>query len=180
MFVNNCIDLICIIHYHSISFLQYRYSHSGNFCSSWIQALHYNWQWFWKYKQKEYLAGYQRADRRVLLGINGNTCIHWKLIYILFFQERPRKVLEDYWEISKLFNLQQNLSQKLHGNLFDQLEQFVCFLYFAKVKSINTARCKKFDQKLQREHEVADLASLPPLMQVLLYHAKQANMIAYM
>ena len=43
-------------------------------------------------------------------------------------------------------------------------------MYGAKVKSINNLRWKKFDQKPQREHKVADLASLPPSKQVLLYH----------
>ena len=37
----------------------------------------------------------------------------------------------------------------------------------------------KFHQKLQREHKLTDLASLPPCKHVLLYHAKQVNMIAY-
>ena len=61
-------------------------------------------------------------------------------------------------------------SPERHGDFFDQLEEFVCFVYGTNVKSINNVRWKKFDKKLQREHKVADLASLPPIKQVFLYH----------
>ena len=54
---------------------------------------------------------------------------------------------------------------------FDQLEKFVCFVYCAKRNNVNNVKWKKFDQKLQKEHKAADLASLPPCRQVLLHHA---------
>ena len=68
---------------------------------------------------------------------------------------------------------------ELTTEIFNQLEEFVCFLYGAKTKDINRVRWKIFDKKLQKEHKVTDLALLPPCNQVLLYHAKRANLIAY-
>lgn len=46
-------------------------------------------------------------------------------------------MLEDYWEISKILNLLKDYNQKLHVDLFDQLDEFVCFLCVAKVRNIN-------------------------------------------
>ena len=83
-------------------------------------------------------------------------------------------MLEDYREISKIS------SQERHGDLLDQLAEFVCFVHGANFKGINNVRWKKFDQKPQREHKVADLGSLPPRKEVDLYHAKRANLTAYM
>ena len=82
-------------------------------------------------------------------------------------------MLEDYWEILKFLTYFKApaTSHEQHGDLFDQLEEFVCYVYCAKANSIHNVNWRKLDQKLQREHKVADLASLPPCKQVLLYHA---------
>lgn len=68
---------------------------------------------------------------------------------------------------------------ELTTEIFTQLEEYVCFLYGVKTKDINHVRWKIFDKKLQKEHKVTDLAILPPCKQVLLYHIKRANLIAY-
>lgn len=128
---------------------------------------------------QEHLAGYHRADRIVLLCKNENAYLYWKWICVLFFQERPRKMMED-WEISKDFNLLKNLSQKLHEDLFDELEEFVCFLCVAYVTHTNNAWWKKTNQKLQRGNKLTNFTSSPPCKYVLLYGAKQTNGIAYM
>ena len=88
-------------------------------------------------------------------------------------------MMED-WEISKDFNLLKNLSQKLHEDLFDELEEFVCFLCVAYVTHTNNAWWKKTNQKLQRGNKLTNFTSSPPCKYVLLYGAKQTNGIAYM
>ena len=90
-----------------------------------------------------------------------------------------KKMLENYWEIFKNFNLLINLSRNLHGDLFDQLEEFVCIFSVAKGRSINNACWNRFDQKLQREHKLTDLDFLPTYMQVRLHYAKQTKVMAY-
>ena len=45
-----------------------------------------------------------------------------------------------------------------------------------KLKVSNNVRWKKYDQKLHREHKVADLASLPCCKQVFLYRTKRTNL----
>ena len=113
-------------------------SHSGNFCYLWIKVAHYCPHCFCK-EEKKCLVGYDKVDRKVLFEISRNICMEWKWLCIIFFQERQRKMLEDYWEI---FSLLQNVSysQERHGDLFDQLEEFVCFVHGAKVKNINNVR----------------------------------------
>ena len=118
-----------------INFWGYWHSYSGNFCSLWSQASHYNRQCFCKEK-KEYLIGYNRGDRRVLFGISRNTCIQVEMtIYHLFSREAKRK----YWKIVEKFSKflicfkMLYTSQERHEDLFDRLEEFVCFVYRAKV-----------------------------------------------
>ena len=99
-----------------------------------------------------------------------------------FFKRSKEKMWENYWEISKTFNFLQNVRcQPIMTRRCLWRAARICLLCAdAKVKSINNVRWKKFDQKLQHEYKVADLASLPPCNQVLLYHAKRDNLIAYM
>ena len=59
------------------------------------------------------------------------------------------------------------------------LEEFVCALYGSNLKSLNGARGKAFQRKIDRGHKVTDLATLPPCFQVFYYHALRANHIAY-
>ena len=105
------------------------------------------------------MVGYNRTDRRVLFGISRNICIQWKLLSII--GKNVGRLLRIFSTFLPCFKTL-GTSQERHGDLFDQLEEFVCFMYGAKVKSINNLRWKKFDQKPQREHKVVDLASLPP------------------
>ena len=60
-----------------------------------------------------------------------------------------------------------------------QLEEFVCYLYGVKTKSVNDARWNIFNQKYKRENKVPDLSSLPPCQQALYYHSKRSNLVAY-
>ena len=60
-----------------------------------------------------------------------------------------------------------------------QLEEFVCYLYGVKTKSVNDARWKIFHQKYKSENKVPDLSSLPPCQQALYYHSKRSNLVAY-
>ena len=72
-------------------------------------------------------------------------------------------MLDNSREIIKIFILLHKTldsSQEQHRDLFEQLEEIVCFVHDAKVKSINKVRCKKFHQKPQRKHKVEDLAFL--------------------
>ena len=74
-----------------------------------------------------------------------------------------REVKKKCWKIIDKFLTRfktLGTSQEQHGDLFYQLEELVCFVYCAKVNSINNVIWKKVDQKLQREHKVVDLASL--------------------
>ena len=134
----------------SISFLGYWHSHSINFCSSWIQTLHCN---------RQCLIGYNRADRRALLDINLNTCIRRKWLYIIFLQVRQRK----------------NIGRLLRNFCNFELAS-KCEVPAKNDMDISLSSCKNLFalclvQKLK--------ASLHPTMQVLLYHANQANLIEY-
>ena len=60
-----------------------------------------------------------------------------------------------------------------------QLEEFVCYLYGVKTKSVNDARWNIFNQKYKSENKVPDLSSLPPCQQALYYHSKRSNLVAY-
>ena len=93
-------------------------------------------------------------------------------IYHLFSRDAKKKYSQIIEKCPKCLTCFKKLSTspERHGDFFDQLEEFVCFVYGTNVKSINNVRWKKFDKKLQREHKVADLASLPPFKQVFLYH----------
>ena len=88
-----------------------------------------------------------------------------------------REAKKRCWKITKKFltflTLFKTLrtSQERHGDLFGQLEEFVCFVCCAKVDSINNVKWNKFDHKLQRKHKVADFTFLTPCKQVHLYHA---------
>ena len=63
----------------------------------------------------------------------------------------------------------------LAGETINILEEYVCYLYGVKSRSVNDARWKIFDKKYQRENKKPDLASLPPCHQVFLLHALRSN-----
>ena len=107
--VNGFIKIIKIKCCYSISFLGYWNSHSGDFCSLWTEASHYNRQCSFK-EEKKYLVWYNRADRKeccwALVGIYTFIGNH----YISYFFKRDKdKMLEDSWVISKIFHLLQNV-----------------------------------------------------------------------
>ena len=82
---------------YSISFLGYWHSHSRNFCFLWIQASHCN---------------------RQCLGLTEEHCLTLIRIHEVkendfissFFMGGKVKILEDFWEISTILNLPQNVS----------------------------------------------------------------------
>ena len=95
--------------------------------------------------------------------------------YLIFSRKAKKnngKLLGNF----QIFNLFQTLgtTQELHGDNFYQLEKLVCFLFRVKVKNVNNARWKEFDQKLEenRSRLEADLGPLPFYKQVLLNCAK--------
>ena len=63
---------------------------------------------------------------------------------------------------------------------FSILEQFVCYLYDYKSKSIDVVRFKILDKKYVCQNKVMDIYSLPPCKQVLFLHSSRANSIAYL
>ena len=126
---------------YSISFWEYWHSHSGNFCSLWSQASHYcTIDSVSVKKEKDCLVGYNRVDRRVLFDISRITYIQWKWLYIIFFSGETKKKRWKTFEKFPIFlTCFKTLytSQERHGDFFDQLEEFVCTVYGAKVNNFN-------------------------------------------
>ena len=89
------------------------------------------------------------------------------------------------WEIMTKYTKFENcfaelgITVQLSMEIFNVIEEYVCHVYGYKEKSINLVRSKLFYNKEKREHKVTDLSTLPPCQDVLLFHAKRANMIAY-
>jgi len=60
-----------------------------------------------------------------------------------------------------------------------KLEEFVCYLYGYREKSIDKVRLRMFEKKTSGQHKVPDLSTFPPCQRVLNNHCKRSNTIAY-
>ena len=69
--------------------------------------------------------------------------------------------------------------QKLENTLISQLEEYVCYLYGYREKSVDSVRYKMFEKKRLREHKTPDLSTFPPCEQVLGYHSSRSNAIDF-
>ena len=88
------------------------------------------------------------------------------------------KLLEKFEKFHDCFsNL--GLQYEMSEELFKQLEEFVCYLYGMRIKSVNEVRWRLFEKKHKRENKIADLWSLPPCQEVLRYHCQRTNFVPY-
>ena len=59
------------------------------------------------------------------------------------------------------------------------LEEFVCYLYGGKRKSVDALRYKKYENVYRTKNKIQDLSLLPPsTRRSLMLHLKRANYIA--
>ena len=63
-------------------------------------------------------------------------------------------------------------------SIFTVLEEYVCYLYSHRNKSVKSVRYKMFEKKLSGENKSVDIASIPPCKSVLNLHIKRANIVA--
>ena len=60
------------------------------------------------------------------------------------------------------------------------LEEFVCCLFNAKSKTVNSARFEIFQKKYTKESKTINISLLPPCYASLLLHIKRSNFVADM
>ncbi len=87
------------------------------------------------------------------------------------------KVLESNPKFCKAFQLLGD-TWNLTDSVFALLEEFVCFLYGYRKKSVNFVRHQMFQKKYSKDSKIIDLALLPPCQSVLQLHAYRANFVA--
>eukprot|EP00794_Sanderia_malayensis_P013072 gene13072-biopygen10433 len=58
------------------------------------------------------------------------------------------------------------------------LEEYVCNLYGARKRNVNSVRHQMFQRKYENENKIVDLSSLPPCQPVLKLHISGANFVA--
>ena len=69
-------------------------------------------------------------------------------------------------------------SWSLTNENLDILEEFICYLYGHKCKTINTARYNKFKDAYEKKNKIQDLSLLPPCQQTLRLYFKRSNYVA--
>ncbi|CAB4006806.1 Hypothetical predicted protein [Paramuricea clavata] len=94
-----------------------------------------------------------------------------------FVSSSFRKGNELCW---KVFHAFQNLgvNWNLSDAIFDLLEEFVCFAYGDRRKSVNFVRHQMFQAKYKKHSKMVDLSLLPPCQSVLKLHGRRANFVA--
>ena len=149
MFINNCIDLIWSLIIHLLLFDKiwgFWHSHSGNFCHC-IELKHRITIDSDSIKKRKnvWLGAIEFTEYNLALfeihAFSGNDYIS------SFFKRGKEKMLEDYWKIFTIFNLLRNSSQEWHGDPFDQLEKFVCFVYGGNIRNISNLRSIKISAR---------------------------------
>ena len=159
--------MIC---YYSIKFWGFWHSHSGNFCYR-IELKHRITidNVSVKKKKNVWLVKIELTEKYCLAlveipAFSGNDYTS------SFFKRSKEKMLEDIDKFPKFLTDFNTLctSQEWHGDLFDQLEEFVCFVYGSKIKNINNLDGRNLIKSF-REYKVADSVSLLPYKQFLLY-----------
>ena len=98
-----------------------------------------------------------------------------------FFKKGKVKCWKTFINNSKFEDMFASLGdhQKLDNTLISQLEEYVCYLYGYREKSVDSVRYKMFEKKRLREHKIPDLSTFPPCKQVLRYHSSRSNAIAF-
>jgi hypothetical protein len=134
-----------------------------------------------KNRKSIWLVGLELAESRcyALIGLHAFTGNDYVSSIFKKGKDQCWKVLDNFPKFESYFQ-QLGTSMELSQETFCQLEEYVCFLYGVRIKSVNEARWRIFKKKQDKEHKVTDLASLPPCKQVLQYHAKRANVVAYL
>ena len=88
----------------------------------------------------------------------------WKIV------EKNSKFVEVFASLGCSWNLQ--------DNVFNGLEEYVCYLYGFRKKDINYARHELFQRTYSRDNKITDLSLLPPCQSTLKLHASRANVVA--
>ena len=62
--------------------------------------------------------------------------------------------------------------------VYEVLEEYVCNLYGARKRKVNSVRHQMFQRKYENENKIVDLSSIPPCQSVLKLHISRANFVA--
>lgn len=118
------------------------------------------------------------SKKRSLIGFHAFTGNDYNASFFRKGKRACWNILSKHSKFEDTFN---QLGNELHLDpcILDKLEEFVCYLYGYQEKSINSVRFKMFTKKHKRENKVPDLSTFPPCHQVLEYHSKRSNAIAY-
>ena len=84
--------------------------------------------------------------------------------------ERNCKLAEVFASLGCFWNLQ--------DNVFNGLEEYVCYLYGFRKKDINHVRHELFQRRYSDNNKIIDLSLLPPCQSTLKLHALKANLVA--
>ena len=88
----------------------------------------------------------------------------WKIV------EKTSKFVEVFASLGCSWNLQ--------DNVFNGLEEYVCYLYGFRKKAINYVRHELFQCTYSHDNKIIDLSLLPPCQSTLKLHALRANVVA--
>ena len=69
-------------------------------------------------------------------------------------------------------------SWNLQDNVFNGLEEYICYLYRFRKKDINYVRHELFQRTCFQDNKLIDLSLLPPCQSKLKLHASRANVFA--
>ena len=100
--------------------------------------------------------------------------------YISFFRKGKTACWKIVEENSKFVEVFASLgcSWNFQDNVFNGLEEYVCYLYGFRKKDINYVRHELFQRTYSRDNKVTDLSLLPPYQSTLKLHASRANVVA--
>ena len=90
----------------------------------------------------------------------------WKIV------EKNSKFVEVFASLGCSWNLQ--------DNVFNSLEEYVCYLYGFRKKDINYVRYELFQRTYSRNNKIIDLSLLPPCQSMLKLHTSKENVVAEM
>ena len=127
-----------------------------------------------------WLGGFELSNsrRNALIGFHAFTGNDYNASFFRKGKKVAWKSLTKYSKFEDTFSELGN-SHELDSSLISKLEEFVCYLYGYREKSIDRVRFEMFEKKSRCQNKVPDLASFPPCHKVLLHHSKRSNAIAY-
>ncbi|CAB4016498.1 Hypothetical predicted protein [Paramuricea clavata] len=115
--------------------------------------------------------------KECLIGFHASTGNDFVSSFFRNGKELCWKVLETN---PKFYHAFQNLgvNWNLSDAIFDLLEEFVCFAYGYRRKSVNFVRHQMFRAKYKKHSKIVDLSLSPPCQSVLKLHGRRANFVA--